>query len=116
MRIVRILDEWLGWTTAGGMKKQQYHMLEGEKDRLPSCFAVSLVAVVADFTNSNHVGMGKVGADMLECLRLWRKVRLGDQGNIELSPHPKLCCPHARRRRCGKSAACSSNFSRGAQH
>ncbi|KAJ9603345.1 hypothetical protein H2200_012123 [Cladophialophora chaetospira] len=77
MTIVRILDEWLGWTTAGGMRKQQYHMLEGEKDRRAFCFAVSLVAVMAEFTYSHNVGMGKVGADMLECLRMWRKVRLG---------------------------------------
>lgn len=77
MRIVRVLDEWTSWTTAGGMKKQQYHLLEGEKDRLAFCYAVSLVAVVAEFTTSNNSGTGKVGADMLECLRLWRKVRLG---------------------------------------
>ena len=77
MRIVRLLDEWMSWSSAGGMKKQQYHMLEGEKDRVAFCFAISLVAVVAEAMNSNNAGMGKVGIDMLECLRLWRKVRLG---------------------------------------
>ncbi len=77
MRIVKILDEWLSWTTAGGMKKQQYHMLEGEKDQLAFCFAVCIVSVVAESANSSNAGMGKAGADMLECLRLWRKVRLG---------------------------------------
>ncbi|EXJ62454.1 hypothetical protein A1O7_02891 [Cladophialophora yegresii CBS 114405] len=75
--IVRILDEWMSWATAGGMKKQQYHMLEGEKDKLALCLAVSLVAVVAESLNSSSAGRGKVGLDMLECLQLWRKVRLG---------------------------------------
>jgi hypothetical protein len=77
MRIVRILDEWMSWATAGGMKKQQYHMLEGQKDKIAFCLAVSLVAVIAESLNSSNAGMGKVGLDMLECLRLWRKVRLG---------------------------------------
>ena len=77
MRIVIILDEWMSWAMAGGMKKQQYHMLEGEKDRVAFCFAVSLVAVVAEGVTSSNAGMGKVGVDMIECLRLWRKIRLG---------------------------------------
>ncbi|EXJ72474.1 uncharacterized protein A1O5_04979 [Cladophialophora psammophila CBS 110553] len=77
MRIIGILDEWMAWATAGGMKKQQFHLLEKEKDKAAFCFAVVLVAVVADATSSNNAVMGKVGADMLECLRLWRKVRLG---------------------------------------
>ncbi|OCT50504.1 hypothetical protein CLCR_06858 [Cladophialophora carrionii] len=76
-RIVRILDEWMSWATAGGMKKQQYHMLEHDKDKLALCLAVSLVAVVAESLNSSSVSRGRVGLDMLECLRLWRKVRLG---------------------------------------
>ncbi|OAP61334.1 hypothetical protein AYL99_03537 [Fonsecaea erecta] len=77
MRIVVILDEWMAWATAGGMKKQQFRLLERERDKVAFCFAVALVAVVADAMSSNNAGMGKVGSDMLECMRLWRKVRLG---------------------------------------
>jgi hypothetical protein len=76
-RISAVLEEWTSWASAGGMKKQQYHALEGEKDKIAFCFAVSLVATVAEALNSGSSGMGKVGADMLECLRMWRKVRLG---------------------------------------
>lgn len=72
--IGRVLDEWTSWATAGGMKKQQVHMLE--KDKSAFCFAVALVAVVGEGTNS-PAGQRKAGADMLECLRMWRKVRLG---------------------------------------
>ncbi|OAL30320.1 hypothetical protein AYO20_08798 [Fonsecaea nubica] len=77
MRIIGILDEWMAWATAGGMKKQQYHMLERDQDKVAFCFAVALVAVIADAMASNNAVMGKVGSDMLECMRLWRKVRLG---------------------------------------
>ena len=77
MRIVRLLDEWTSWAAAGGMKKQEYHMLEGDKNKTAFCFAIALVAVVTDAVNSNDAGMGKAGAEILECLRLWRTVRLG---------------------------------------
>ncbi|KIW27496.1 uncharacterized protein PV07_07230 [Cladophialophora immunda] len=77
MRIIGILDEWMAWATAGGMKKQQFRLLEKEKDKVAFCHAVALVAVVAEAMSSNNAVMGKVGSDMLECMRLWRKVRLG---------------------------------------
>lgn len=73
-KIVKILEEWVCWTTAGGMKKPQVKMLEENKAAF--CFAVALAAVVWEGTNAG-VGMSRAGADMLECLRTWRKVRLG---------------------------------------
>ena len=73
-KITAVLDEWVSWATAGGMKKQQVNMLD--RDKSAFCFAVALVAVVAEGTNS-PAGQRKAGADMLECLRMWRKVRLG---------------------------------------
>ncbi|KAL6250055.1 hypothetical protein RBB50_002356 [Rhinocladiella similis] len=73
-KVSKILDEWQSWATAGGMKKQQVTLLQDNKTAF--CFAAALVAVVSECTDSN-TGHGKAGADMLECLRLWRKVRLG---------------------------------------
>ncbi|KIX09724.1 uncharacterized protein Z518_00805 [Rhinocladiella mackenziei CBS 650.93] len=73
-KIIKILDEWMSWAVAGGMKKQQVIMLD--RNKTVFCFAVALVFVVSESTTSN-AGKGKAGADMLECLRLWRKVRLG---------------------------------------
>ena len=81
--IITILEEWLSWSAAGGMKKQQFHLLESKEAKRAFCFAVALVAVVAEGCTSGSGGTGgdaaggKVGADMWECLRLWRKVRLG---------------------------------------
>lgn len=75
--IIRILDEWTSWATAGGMKKQQTSLLDENKTAF--CFAASLVAVVCEASASEGQkgGIGRAGTDMLECLRMWRKVRLG---------------------------------------
>ncbi|EXJ83711.1 hypothetical protein A1O1_07336 [Capronia coronata CBS 617.96] len=73
-KIAKILDEWMSWTTAGGMKMVQVNWLY--ENKLAFCFAAALVAVVHESMNST-AGRNKAGADMLECLRLWRKVRLG---------------------------------------
>ncbi|KAK5235198.1 hypothetical protein LTR47_004034 [Exophiala xenobiotica] len=73
-KVTRILDEWMSWATAGGMKKQQVSLLADNKTAF--CFAAALVAVVSESTNAD-TGHGKAGVDMLDCLRLWRKVRLG---------------------------------------
>lgn len=73
-KVSKILDEWMSWATAGGMKKQQVQVLA--ENKVAFCFAVALVAIVNEFTAAS-TGQAKAGADMLECLRLWRKVRLG---------------------------------------
>lgn len=73
-KIAQILQEWMSWATAGGMKKTQVNLLC--ENKLSFCFAAALVAVVHESTNST-AGSSKAGADMLECLSLWRKVRLG---------------------------------------
>ena len=71
-KVVRVLEEWMSWATAGGMKKQQVIMLGDMK--VEFCLAASLVAMIQELAAT---GLGKAGADMLECLQLWRKVRLG---------------------------------------
>ncbi|KIV76895.1 hypothetical protein PV11_08745 [Exophiala sideris] len=73
-KIANILEDWMSWATAGGMKKQQVQALADNK--VAFCFAVALVTIVSEFATSS-TGRAKAGADMLDCLRLWRKVRLG---------------------------------------
>ncbi|RVX71074.1 hypothetical protein B0A52_03439 [Exophiala mesophila] len=73
-KIVKVLEEWQSWALVGGMKTQQLNMLEDYK--LAFCFAAVLVAVVQEHVTTTG-GVGRAGVDMLECLRLWRKVRLG---------------------------------------
>jgi hypothetical protein len=70
-KIIQVLDEWMSWNQAGGMKKQQVIFLDSRK--VEFCFAASLVAVVQQAAAS----AGKASADMLDCLKLWRRVRLG---------------------------------------
>lgn len=74
MPVLRILEEWTGWTQAGGMKKDHFDLLERHKEEF--CYAVCVVASVheAALVSTGH---GKASVDMLECLRMWRKVRLG---------------------------------------
>ncbi|KAL2426544.1 hypothetical protein ABEF95_009302 [Exophiala dermatitidis] len=73
-KVVKVLDEWMSWAAVGGMKKTQVNVLYDNK--LAFCYAAALVAVVNESVNSAS-GRSKAGADMLDCLRLWRKVRLG---------------------------------------
>lgn len=70
-KIIEVLDEWMAWTLAGGMKKQQVTFLGSRK--VEFCFAASLVAIIQQAATSG----GKASADMLDCLKLWRRVRLG---------------------------------------
>lgn len=70
-KIIEVLDEWMIWSHAGGMKKQQVTFLESRK--VEFCFAASLIAVMQQAAAS----AGKASVNMLECLQLWRKVRLG---------------------------------------
>lgn len=71
-QIISILDAWTAWSTTGGMKPEQVQFLESRK--VEFCLAASLVAVIQ---KSEAAGQGKSSADMMECLGLWRKVRLG---------------------------------------
>ena len=70
--MVQVLDEWMEWSAAGGMNRQQYVLLE--ENKVEFCFAASIVAVIQMAEATSHV---KASVDIMECLRVWRKVRLG---------------------------------------
>jgi hypothetical protein len=70
-KVVQILEEWMSWAQNANLKKSHITSLENRK--VEFCFATALVALVQEATGST----GKAGADMIECLKLWRKVRLG---------------------------------------
>ena len=71
-KVIEVLEEWMDWSNAGGMKRQQYYFLAERK--VEFCFAAALVAVVQ---KSESMSRGNASADMMECLQVWRKVRLG---------------------------------------
>jgi hypothetical protein len=70
-KVVEILEEWTSWAQNANLKKSHITFLENRK--VEFCFAAALVALVQEAAGST----GKAGADMIECLKLWRKVRLG---------------------------------------
>ncbi|RMZ86031.1 hypothetical protein DV737_g294, partial [Chaetothyriales sp. CBS 132003] len=72
-KIIQLLNEWQDWCNAGGMKRQQYFVLDERK--VEFCFAASLVAVIA--AGSSSASAGQAAKDMTECVKGWRKVRLG---------------------------------------
>lgn len=70
-KVVEVLDEWQTWSQHGGMNKSHIAFLTERK--VEFCFAATIVHIIEDAaTTSSHSG-----EMMKECLRLWRKVRLG---------------------------------------
>ena len=70
-KIAEVLEEWIGWAQNGGIKKS--HIVFLEQRKVEFCFATALISIIQEAAGTN----GEAGADMMECLQLWRKVRLG---------------------------------------
>ncbi|KAK2800666.1 hypothetical protein FQN50_008050 [Emmonsiellopsis sp. PD_5] len=80
--VVEVCERWVGWgVTGGGMGRGDLEFLMGGGDgdgRLVAfCFAALLVWVVQEAGGGVGKGQGDVSVDMRECLRVWKKVRLG---------------------------------------
>jgi hypothetical protein len=54
-------------------KPQKSHIIFLENRKVKFCFATVLMTLVQEAARSTK----KAGVDMIECLKLWRKVRLG---------------------------------------
>jgi hypothetical protein len=70
-KMVEVLEEWMSWAHNGSMKKIQLAFLQERK--VEFCFATALMSIIHEAAGAS----AKAGADMIECLKLWRKVRLG---------------------------------------
>ena len=70
-KIAEILDRWMVWSQTGGMNRSEISFLQENKKSF--CYASSLVSIIEDASNSE----GQVTTDMQECLKVWKKVRLG---------------------------------------
>jgi hypothetical protein len=66
--VVEILEEWMSWA-----QNAKPHITILENRKVEFCFATVLMTLVQEAARSTK----KAGADMIECLKLWRKVRLG---------------------------------------
>ncbi|KAM0540587.1 hypothetical protein ACHAPJ_013575 [Fusarium lateritium] len=70
--ICRMLDKWKAWADVGGMKQSDYQAVQDDQDDFAN--AALLVAMIRDTSTALE---GTVSMDLQECLRMWRKVRLG---------------------------------------
>ncbi|KAM0340390.1 hypothetical protein ACHAPU_010527 [Fusarium lateritium] len=70
--ICRMLDKWKAWADVGGMKQSDYQAVQD--DQADFAHATLLVAIIRDTSAALE---GTVAMDLQECLRMWRKVRLG---------------------------------------
>lgn len=70
--VADILERWVLWSQFGGMQKAQVDVLK--QNKVAFCYAAALVTAV----RLAQDGDGHLSSfDMLECLRLWKRVRLG---------------------------------------
>jgi hypothetical protein len=69
--IAELLDRWMGWSQAGGMNKPQLDFLK--QNKVAFCYASALIGPVEQANSSET----NVSSDMLESMRLWKRVRLG---------------------------------------
>ncbi|KAF5008237.1 hypothetical protein FDECE_5473 [Fusarium decemcellulare] len=70
--ICRMLDMWKAWADVGGMRQADYQGVQD--DKVGFAHATLLVAMIRDTSTALE---GTVSMDLQECLRMWRKVRLG---------------------------------------
>ena len=71
-RIAIMLDLWKSWAQSGGMTKSHY--LAVKEDQVIFALASCVLAVMRGMVSEP---MGSVVGDLQECLRIWKKVRLG---------------------------------------
>lgn len=71
-QLSKMLDQWLDWTEKGGMNKD--HLAFLKENTVVFCYVSCVVALVSEMFSKDDSG---VGADLQECVRLYRKVRLG---------------------------------------
>jgi len=72
MRLSVMLDLWKSWAQSGGMTKSHY--LAVKEDQVAFALASCVLASMANMVTEP---MGSVVGDLQECLRMWKKVRLG---------------------------------------
>jgi len=69
---VDMLDAWKSWAEGGGMTKVQFEKVKQEQ--LSFAYAACVLCLIKDTSGG---AAGSIVSDLQECLRMWRKVRLG---------------------------------------
>lgn len=70
--VARMLDMWKEWAEGGGMTKTHFETVK--KDKLHFAYAACVLSLIKNTADS---AAGSVVSDLQDCLRMWRKVRLG---------------------------------------
>jgi hypothetical protein len=70
--LCRMLDTWKAWADMGGMRKADYQSIQDNQTTFAQ--ATLLMALIKDTSSALE---GTLSMDLQECLRVWRKVRLG---------------------------------------
>lgn len=70
--LVKMLDGWKSFVDNGGIKKADYLVLK--EDVMMFAYATLILALIED---SVTAASGSLAMDLQECVRIWKKVRLG---------------------------------------
>lgn len=72
MGVCGLLERWRDWSDRGGLNAEDYSMLK--KDKTGVCYAICVMGLLRDVCVKEE---SSVAVDMQECIRLWKKIRLG---------------------------------------
>jgi hypothetical protein len=70
--IAEMLDMWKSWAEGGGMTKTHFEKVK--EAQLAFAYAACVLCIIKEASGS---ASGRIVSDLQECLRMWRKVRLG---------------------------------------
>ena len=70
--LARMLDTWKEWAEGGGMTKAHFEIVK--KDMVYFAYAACVLCLIRETSGS---ATGSVVSDLQDCLRMWKKVRLG---------------------------------------
>ena len=68
----RLLGKWKDWAERGGMTRDDLALVKNEL--VGFCFAACAIGLMAEVGGKDETGLA---TDMRECVRVWKKVRLG---------------------------------------
>ena len=70
--LAKMLDGWKAFVDNGGVRKADYMLLK--EDQITFAHASLVLAAIEDSVTAAH---GSLAMDLQECVRIWKKVRLG---------------------------------------
>lgn len=70
--LCKMLDTWKAWADMGGMRNADYQSVQDSQEMFAQ--ATLLMTLIKDTSGALE---GTLSMDLQECLRVWKKVRLG---------------------------------------